>query len=846
MKFSSSAPGRRACVLGIIVVALLSGLFSGRAMSAQPEAPAATPQLPAATVERPPPAAELEIWRRAMKKIPTPKSGCFTSTYPKREWEEVPCTTAPQRPYQPGTGGTPANVGGSNGDFSAKVSGALTSATGSMTVTGVTSESGPPGANSFSLQLNTNTFSTNTLQSTLCKGQSGCVAWQQYIYSNLGCSKSDGSTSCVFIQYWLINHTKPCPTSPTVGGNTWTFAAAPPGTSAGSGCFINGKAVSVPDQTIAGLGGLKLTGNSSSSAQSVQVETSAGKLSTASDSSDLLGIGNNWNTAEYNVFGDCCVQTATFLPTNGVTIVVKINVDNGSPFAPTCASTGFTAETNNLTLISPCCSAGGASPSVTFTESNVPGATATCACGAVSEACCNSGAACGPSLVCDSVTNECDCGGFSQPCCQSGQSCGPGLSCDISVNVCTCGGLEESCCNQGAPCQSGLVCSGNRAAGSVPPAYTCVGTCGYQGDSCCNGSSCFGGLVCAGGTCSCGALDQPCCIPNGTCNFNLTCADGFCHPSTGKGNQCAQCRQQEANCVARCGNDTWCKCMCGNSQTSCFEENSCGIPGPFQNCGSPPRGEMSPGTGPQRAELIDDSVIPPAVGLAADDQPAAITKGQADAILDELRQIRQLLDGRQNAGAAPAPSPTQQQIDLNLATDVYALGRSDAPVTVIEFSDYQCPFCRQFHLATFQQLKKDFIDTGKVRFVSRDLPLPMHEHALKAAEAARCAGDQGKFWQMRDALISSASRLNDETIVAQAEPLAIDLARFRQCLSENKHSGEIQRDVADATSLRVNGTPTFIIGKSSGGHVHGVEVIGAQPYASFEKTIQDALSAGQQ
>jgi protein-disulfide isomerase len=124
-----------------------------------------------------------------------------------------------------------------------------------------------------------------------------------------------------------------------------------------------------------------------------------------------------------------------------------------------------------------------------------------------------------------------------------------------------------------------------------------------------------------------------------------------------------------------------------------------------------------------------------------------MTKGQADAILGELKQIRLLLQTRQNAGApASPPSPPQasEPVDIRIAADVHALGRLNAPVTMIEFTDYQCPFCRQFHRETFQALKKEFIDTGELRYVSRDLPLPMHKHALKAAEAARCAGDQGE------------------------------------------------------------------------------------------------------
>jgi hypothetical protein len=399
MKFSGLALGRVMGLVGIIAVAsLLSGLMPGRAICAQPDTPAA-PQ--------PPSAKNLEIWRKSMRRTPAPKSGCYKSTYPKTEWEEVPCTTAPNRPYQPAAGAKP--VGGGGGDFAAQISGKLSSVSGSLGVTGVTSESGPPGQNSFSLQLNTNQFSTNTLQSTLCGNQAGCKGWQQYVYSNLGCGRSDNSTSCAFIQYWLVGHASPCPTSPTVANNTWAFSPAT--ATAPQGCYINGKATPVPDQTIAGLGGLTLTGNTSSSAQSAVLATfeggAAALLYTASDPGDLLGInnGNNWNTAEFNVFGDSNGQQAKFLPNPGSTIVVNVLVGNESSLPPICAQTSFTAESNDLSLVTPCCSNFG---SITFTESNVAGATATCACGGVNQPCCQSqtGGTCGAGLTCDGTTTN--------------------------------------------------------------------------------------------------------------------------------------------------------------------------------------------------------------------------------------------------------------------------------------------------------------------------------------------------------------------------------------------------------------------------------------------------------
>src|SRR6266852_9091619 len=104
----------------------------------------------------------------------------------------------------------------------------------------------------------------------------------------------------------------------------------------------------------------------------------------------------------------------------------------------------------------------------------------------------------------------------------------------------------------------------------------------------------------------------------------------------------------------------------------------------------------------------------------------------------------------------------------------YALGRPDAPVTLVEFGDFQCGFCKRFHSDAYGELKRNYIDTGKVRFVSRDLPLEFHPYAMKAAEAARCAGDQQKYWELRDALYSNAAPPSEDVIKKAVETLSLD------------------------------------------------------------------------
>ncbi|MCL5743673.1 MAG: DsbA family protein [Acidobacteria bacterium] len=162
---------------------------------------------------------------------------------------------------------------------------------------------------------------------------------------------------------------------------------------------------------------------------------------------------------------------------------------------------------------------------------------------------------------------------------------------------------------------------------------------------------------------------------------------------------------------------------------------------------------------------------------------------------------------------------------------------------MVEFTDYQCPFCRRFHDATFPEIKKNYIDTGKLRFASRDLPLGFHQNAFRAAEAARCAGDQNQFWQMRELLSANPSKLSADDITGYAKSLSLKLPEFDACLSSEKYKPSIEKDKALATSLHITGTPSFIIGKSTPAGVDGIVVMGAYPFASFDAKFKEFESA---
>ncbi len=161
-------------------------------------------------------------------------------------------------------------------------------------------------------------------------------------------------------------------------------------------------------------------------------------------------------------------------------------------------------------------------------------------------------------------------------------------------------------------------------------------------------------------------------------------------------------------------------------------------------------------------------------------------------------------------------------------------GNPDAPVTIVEFSDFQCPFCRKAE-TTMKNLLAEY--NGRVKQAFRDFPMrTLHPQAELAAEAARCAGEQGKFWQFHDALFEAdPPKLDQSDLAATARSLGLDEKAFTSCLAAGKVKAQIDKDVEDGTNAGVSGTPGFFI--------NGVFVNGAQPQAEFEKIINRELAA---
>lgn len=187
---------------------------------------------------------------------------------------------------------------------------------------------------------------------------------------------------------------------------------------------------------------------------------------------------------------------------------------------------------------------------------------------------------------------------------------------------------------------------------------------------------------------------------------------------------------------------------------------------------------------------------------------------------------------QQQVQATPAPA----RLDNVSEDDDPVLGPDDAPVTIVEFSDFQCPFCARFQQQTFNALVEKYGDN--IRVVFRDFPLTsIHPDAAKASEAAECADDQGKFWELHDAMFQSQAitGVGLPAVTSMAESIDLDMDEFQECLDSGKYTEEVAKDLQEGASYGVTGTPTFFI--------NGVRLVGAVPLEQFSAIIDQELEA---
>jgi len=178
--------------------------------------------------------------------------------------------------------------------------------------------------------------------------------------------------------------------------------------------------------------------------------------------------------------------------------------------------------------------------------------------------------------------------------------------------------------------------------------------------------------------------------------------------------------------------------------------------------------------------------------------------------------------------------------------DAPARGRADAVVTIVEFSDYECPFCVKYTREILPQVDAAYVATGKVRYVFRDFPIDqLHPEAIRAHEAARCADEQGRFWDLHYRLFSAPGTHTDEQLEARAREAGVSLPEWRGCLDSGRTRPAIERSVTIATGLGATGTPTFFIGlrDPATGQIRVVRgITGAQPFEVFQETLDAILS----
>ena len=228
-------------------------------------------------------------------------------------------------------------------------------------------------------------------------------------------------------------------------------------------------------------------------------------------------------------------------------------------------------------------------------------------------------------------------------------------------------------------------------------------------------------------------------------------------------------------------------------------------------------------------------------------------------ILSSSGKLQKLTDSGSVVGAQPSggPAPTAQQpaaqpsgpVKVSVDNDP-VMGDKNAPITLIEFSDYECPFCKRAFTDVLPELKKAYIDTGKVKLVYRDFPLSFHANAQKEAEAAECARSQSNdatYFKFHDQIFTQSTVGGTGLALTQlpviAKNLGLNVNQFQQCLDSGKFKDEVAKDMADGTAAGVSGTPSWVIGTSSkDGQIEGQLIVGAQPFSAFKVIIDEKLN----
>jgi protein-disulfide isomerase len=219
-------------------------------------------------------------------------------------------------------------------------------------------------------------------------------------------------------------------------------------------------------------------------------------------------------------------------------------------------------------------------------------------------------------------------------------------------------------------------------------------------------------------------------------------------------------------------------------------------------------------------------------------------KAEIETLKEQLQDLTDLTRAGRARGSA-APDGFKGAVVTVAGGAIH--GKQDARVTIVEFSDYQCVFCGRHSRDTFPQIDREYIQTGRVRYVVRDFPIEsIHPQAFKAHEAAHCAGEQGKHWAMHEKLFSNQRAMSASDLTAHAQSLGLEMPRFEKCLASGQYAPRIRQSFEEGRRLGVRATPTFFIGlaEPNNSTVKALQrVIGAQPYSAFKAAIDQVLSA---
>ncbi len=217
-------------------------------------------------------------------------------------------------------------------------------------------------------------------------------------------------------------------------------------------------------------------------------------------------------------------------------------------------------------------------------------------------------------------------------------------------------------------------------------------------------------------------------------------------------------------------------------------------------------------------------------------------KAGQQAIQKELAEIKKLLRAQR---PQPRRAVAFEPQDVAIKGAPF-LGPTDARVTLVEFTDYQCPFCRRHFTNVMPEIRKKYVDTGKLKYVMRQFPLPMHSRATKASEAALCAGDQGKYWEVHKRIFSDQRKLSDEDLIAHAEAEGLATVTFKACLDDGKYTEQVKSDTSDGSKAGVRGTPSFLLGLTDPADPHKIKatafIRGAQAFDAFKTKIDELLT----